>query len=243
MIFKGTIKEIYYYLWLKKYMDNEKYIVKRLLSEGDVALIVGASYGMFTRCCSECVGDTGRVLSFEPVKETFHILASNVEKYNLMNVELFNYAIWDKQGAVKMTVPKFGKGFFWFFLKNYYTASISDEGNILVRTIRLDDLYPLVEKDGVDFIKVDGNLTKYPAMRGAKQLIAKYEPAMLLEAGPDTHKPVFDLLYSWGYDAYRINEDKLVKYKEGDKRHGANCFFLKEKHIKKMNAAGIIQQE
>ena len=48
--------------------------LKYLLRPGDTVIDVGASIGIHTKILSRCVGESGHVLSVEPLPETFALL-------------------------------------------------------------------------------------------------------------------------------------------------------------------------
>lgn len=190
------LKKIYYYKWIKKIeKDDDIEIVESLLSEGDTVLIVGASYGKYTKYCSSFVGKTGRVLSMEPVPETFELLSSNVKKMKFENVELFNYAMYDKIGKKKMAIPKYDWGG-----PRYYCANICDDGNIPIKTIKLDSLFGFFED--LRFIKVDGADTPENFIASSKKLIDKFQPILLLEVWKARNKKIFLDLENAGYRIY-----------------------------------------
>jgi len=73
--------------------------ILRRIAPGDVVWDVGANVGYFTRKFSEKVGNSGRVLAFEPSPSTFAILGSECLK--LSNVELVNVALADRDDVAQ----------------------------------------------------------------------------------------------------------------------------------------------
>ncbi|MCK5092656.1 MAG: FkbM family methyltransferase [Gammaproteobacteria bacterium] len=65
------------------------------LVPGDVVWDVGAFIGMFSIFSSERVGNTGRVITFEPEPGTFKLLQENCKLNNADNITLFNAALYD----------------------------------------------------------------------------------------------------------------------------------------------------
>jgi ubiquinone/menaquinone biosynthesis C-methylase UbiE len=56
--------------------EPEFEMLSPMVSAGDWVLDVGANIGQYTLRLSELVGESGRVISFEPVPETFELLAA-----------------------------------------------------------------------------------------------------------------------------------------------------------------------
>src|SRR5262249_54267614 len=60
--------------------------VERYARPGDWVIDVGANVGRYTCFMSRCVGESGRVLAFEPVLESFSLLTENVRTSRATNV-------------------------------------------------------------------------------------------------------------------------------------------------------------
>jgi len=185
-------KAFYYNLWLNNYFEREMAFIQKIVKKGDVVFDVGANYGRYTRCFSELVGETGRVLAFEPVNETFSILSANVNCYNLKNVELFNIAIWNKKGFLKMKIPK------KYFVKWYYASHVSDDGDFQVWATMLDDFLNYVDK--LNFIKIDCYNPGNRVLKGASALVEKFKPAILIETIPNSENKKF--FRKMGYEIF-----------------------------------------
>ena len=61
---------------------------------------VGANVGLFTMVASQRVGESGKVLCFEPNRDTFDSLVENLRLNKCENVLPFNLAIGDTDGSV-----------------------------------------------------------------------------------------------------------------------------------------------
>src|SRR5215831_16739326 len=59
------------------------------VAQGDWVIDVGANVGHYAIRLSQLVGLSGRVLAFEPVTDTFDLLASNTSAAGAKNVSLF----------------------------------------------------------------------------------------------------------------------------------------------------------
>src|SRR5439155_2909007 len=101
--------------------DEQEYkLLDRFIATGDWVLDIGANVGHYTLRMSELVGGNGRVIAFEPVPETFALLAANARLFPHRNVSLLNVAVSDHTDRVGMQIPHFSKG-----LTNYYQARIT----------------------------------------------------------------------------------------------------------------------
>jgi len=116
--------------------EHEYALLSRLISPGDWVLDVGANVGHYTVRFSELVHKDGRVFAFEPVPETFELLAANTALKGLNNITLINAAASDSVGLVGMEIPQFDNG-----LDNYYMAHTSiDASRFRTLQIPIDSL-------------------------------------------------------------------------------------------------------
>ena len=64
---------------LREHYEPELAYLEKVLSAGKTFVDVGASFGIYTVAASRMVGDTGRVLAFEPSVQSFPILQKNID--------------------------------------------------------------------------------------------------------------------------------------------------------------------
>lgn len=159
------------------------------VAAGDWVIDVGANVGHYTAQLSRLVGVTGRVLAFEPIPETFELLAANMAAAGARNVTLFNVAASAQVGTTGMTLPQFSSG-----LTNYYRAGItSGVGELKVLTLPLDSVMPPAR---ITLIKVDVEGHELQALRGMRELLRRDLPRLIVE---DVSKEVEMFLKSLGY--------------------------------------------
>lgn len=148
--------------------------VVRYLRPGDWAVDVGANIGRYTCQMGRCVGAAGRVLAFEPIPETFAILAGNVRTSQLRNVSLFNIGLSSEPQVLGMTVPAHEQT----SLNNYYQAHIVADGDYQVLCLPLDAL-PIPGK--VRLVKVDAEGHDLKVLQGMRGLLERDRPALIVE--------------------------------------------------------------
>lgn len=163
--------------------EPEFYMLQSLLKAGDTAIDVGANIGHYSKRLSEVVGITGRVYAFEPMPQTFELLASNVMMFKNKNVTLINAAVHCKSGIVSFSLPDDG---------NPYQASISDCGTT-VACFTLD----MFNIDRVNLIKIDVEGNEWNSILGMARTIEKHRPYLIVEGDC---KKVEAYLTGLGYD-------------------------------------------
>ncbi|MBX3727996.1 MAG: FkbM family methyltransferase [Candidatus Sumerlaeia bacterium] len=155
--------------------EPEYALLPQIVAPGDWVIDIGANVGHYTKRLSELVGPTGRVIAFEPVPETFALLAANAACFPHANVTLLNAAVSERFDALGMTIPSFDSG-----LKNYYQAELtrSADAGLAVLTLSVDAL-------GIDrrvsLVKIDAEGHEAPVLAGMRALIAAHHPTLIVE--------------------------------------------------------------
>lgn len=189
------VRSLHYQKQLRRYpLEQEPDIFgcKSLLQQGDTVLDIGANIGVYTRFCSEFVGPGGHVYALEPIPETYFYLTGNVHSLGLRNVTCYNLAASDtEKDHARMSMPEYASGG-----SNIYEAHLSDEGEIPVKTVRLDTLFHNVSPQ---LIKCDVEGHEIACIQGARELIARCRPRWMVEVSrPQT----FDLFASLNYQPF-----------------------------------------
>ena len=217
-------------------------VVGHIVGSGDHAVDIGANIGWYTKILSGLVGSRGKVFSFEPVPQTFALLAHCVCKLSLDNVEIFNCGLSESAGRALMEVPADDHGNSNFYRSRIVTnaAGPSRHYNVSLRT--LDSFFAGGGKT-VKFIKCDVEGHELAVLKGALAVIEKSKPAWLIEVSGDpgekesNGRKLFDLMGSKGYAAYWFDGEVLRKH--SGKGHSVNYFFLLPDHIAGMKKKGL----
>ena len=181
--------------------EPEYEILSTLISPGDSVIDVGANVGQYTKRFSELVGAHGRVIAFEPVPETFFLLAANARRFPHANVSLINAAASDKLDTAGMNVPMFPTG-----LANHYEARLcrDSEGSVSVLTVPLDSLW--LDRR-VTLVKIDVEDHELPVLKGMQSLIRQHHPTLIVET---RNESVINYLTSLGYLCGRLRSSPNV---------------------------------
>jgi FkbM family methyltransferase len=154
--------------------EPEFAILDSLVSAGDWAIDVGANIGHYTKRMSDIVGEHGRIIAFEPIGETFSLLAGNVRNFKFQNVTLLNAAASDKSAIAGMSIPHYENG-----MRNFYEASITTNGEGLqAMTLAIDSLSL---PSSVSLVKIDAEGHELNVLRGMSQLLERDKPFLIIE--------------------------------------------------------------
>ena len=148
-----------------------------LVCSGDWVMDIGANVGQYTKRLSDLVGPTGRVLAFEPVPQTFALLAANAERFAHANVTLFNAAVSSRLDVLGMSIPRFNTG-----LVNYYEAHLTQDAaaGVQVLTMSID---ALAIAHPVSLIKIDAEGHEAHVLGGMQSLLRHHHPSLIVETG------------------------------------------------------------
>lgn len=173
------------------------------IQPGDVVLDLGAHIGYFTKIASEKVGPQGHVVAVEPWSRNVEKILAACPSPSYDNVFVLQMASWNASRKILPFYPRqsSSEG------SVYHRPEVDHEDLIRpaptdVETIALDDLVGLFGAYGqtgrLDFIKIDIEGAEVETLRGAKRLLDRFRPKMVLELH-GTAKPVRALLDELGY--------------------------------------------
>ena len=225
------LKKIHYVHALKAVPEEIDFEpIKSIVKLGDTVIDVGANIGSYTFFLSKMVGMGGKVHSIEPIPSTFEILKYVIKKFALNNVSAISYAVSSEDAMAKMAIPKYDNG-----AENYYQSHIIDASHadnfrlFEVEIKKLDSLF-MGKIDRLTFIKIDVEGHELNVIKGAKGLISRFKPALLIEVSenPDNESSssyqLFKELLMEGYLPYFFDGEKLKARKKGEQ--SINYFFL-----------------
>ena len=158
--------------------------------------------GTFTIVMANQVGPTGVVFAFEPIPSTQQLLRNNVAMNKKNNVRILPYALADIDGGtVTMKVPSRNRG----------NASITanDSNGIQVQRRTLDSLMRDVDAKGtpmptIKAMKIDVEGEEVNLLRGAKELLIRDKPVIVIEMWEKTKEAITNELSTQGYSVKSI---------------------------------------
>lgn len=192
------LKRIFFALQIRRdqfYSNEQEYpLLSRLISPGDWVLDIGANVGHYTIRFSELVRSDGRVFAFEPVPETFELLAANTALTLRDNITLINAAASDSVALVGMEIPRFDTG-----LDNYYMAHTSKDA-CRFRTLQIP-IDSLALPHSIRLAKIDTEGNELLVLRGMVELLRRDHPLLIVE---DNVEEAVTFLKGLGYSTIKI---------------------------------------
>lgn len=154
-------------------------VIKHYVQSGDVVLDVGANIGYYSVLCSKIVGDSGKVLAFEPTKHFAEICKENIKINELQNVSLFEFGLSNNESCTDIFIGDNSATMHWLVDSPRNGGEPIDKETIRLKT--LDSIIDSLNVDKIDFIKVDIDGHEPSFLEGAWDTITKYKPKILLE--------------------------------------------------------------
>ena len=193
--------------------NEETDYVESILKEGDVFIDVGANIGLFTLIASKIVGNSGKVICFEPSPTTFSRLDENVKLNNFKNIDFRNIGLSDKQDKLVFYVSKSG----YDAWNSFALREDILEDTIEVEVSSLDIELREVDKSKIKLIKIDVEGWEKFVLFGGREFFKNFSPIVMIEfseentfnAGYPVYE-IYDIMKDFGYVWYTIKEGKLI---------------------------------
>lgn len=224
---------------LSKKFEPEVFVLDQLVSEGDIVIDAGASYGRYAYAFAKLVGEKGRVYCFEPGHDSHAVLKKVMAFHRFKNVLVVKKALSDREGTSRLTIPlKRGAGDRPGLSLAYLSSGkVAHSKQEVVETCTIDDFCSKRNIGHVDFIKCDVEGGELLILKGAKRVLESSKPIVLCEINDDflkdkfnaTAGDVFNFMGERGYQAFVLKEGKFLKASQ-EKLSSDNYFFAHPSH-------------
>lgn len=189
--------------------------------EGDV-LDIGANIGIMTVHLAQHLPGS-KIHAFEPMPSNFSVLNKIVKRFKLSNVQLYEVALGDSSGSVKMILPENGKTKMQGLshVKHETITEWNDGEEFEVPLNRLDSIF---NDQKIQGIKIDVENFEYYALNGGKRLLEENHPIIYAELWDNQNREnCLKLLNDLSYIAYVVCDNKLIVF---DKKVHNNQNFI-----------------
>jgi FkbM family methyltransferase len=134
-------------VWLiEEYKKNGFQILDK-----DTIIDIGAHIGLFSTYASQFC-KSGKIISFEPIKENYDLLIENIRANNLTNVHCFNKAVSDQRKILRI------------YLSNdqaAHSSLVESSRSIEVESVSLKEIMDSNNVSVCDFLKLDCEGAEY----------------------------------------------------------------------------------
>jgi FkbM family methyltransferase len=201
------------YLFRELY-EPELMLLERFLQPGMVFVDGGANTGVFTFTAASIVGEKGRVLSFEPGAVCFDALKKSTALNRFSQVQPRQQALSDRTGIARF--------YHHHDQENSFSLGGDDAATFdEVSTITLDEVADVEQLPRVDFIKLDVEGAEELVLRGAKDVLTRWQPVVLFEINLDAIQRLnlqpdgaCRVLKEFGYELFHMEDDGVLTASE-----------------------------
>jgi len=218
------------------YEPNEFAWLGSVLARGMTVLDVGANEGLYALFAARRVGPAGHVVAIEPSGREFQILQENLALNGLVNVTAVRAAASDREGPTRLRIAEAehaGQSSLGPF-----AYPIAQAGEETVPLRRIDELAETLGLDRVQLMKVDVEGAEVAVLRGARDLLARDRPALLLEVVEaalqgqgSSRAELARLLEGLGYRPFVFGSDGIPTLAERLEVDGVNVVALHESRL------------
>jgi FkbM family methyltransferase len=181
------------------------------LSAGDVAIDIGANFGMHTLIMANRIGAAGRLLAFEPISENLRLLQRNVQLNHYDDrVTIQQAALSDQDGeSIEMVMDsdKLEPS------AALVTSSTAGRQTVKVSNITLDSAASTIAAGDRCLVKLDVEGAELSVLRSGLDFLTTVKPKLLIEVHDyalpqfgDSTEAVYDFLKRHGYAIQQISD-------------------------------------
>jgi FkbM family methyltransferase len=187
--------------WCGTYQDDVQTCLKLCLQKGDVVFDIGAHFGLMSMVASRIIGDSGKVVAFEPNPQSRRILEEHLKLNQIHNATIEPIGLLDKTGELDFyaTEASANSTFVKPFAESRQFYKIVAPVDTLDRYVKRSGLRPKL-------LKIDIEGSEYECLRGGQETCSSLKPIVLTEFNPISQRStdmnerrVLHLLESFGY--------------------------------------------
>lgn len=192
---------------------------KNHIKEGDIVIDIGANIGAHTIPLADLVGFNGKVVAVEPTVYAFTKLKRNLE----LNAKLTNrveivhaYLASNPTDVIESEISSRWPIKDFSSPKANHGGVLESTGNAIVTT--LDDYILKLDLKKVDWLKLDVDGNELKILMGAKEVLQKLKPNIIMEIAPSCHRltetnqfsQMITLLSDYEYEMKRISNNRIL---------------------------------
>lgn len=165
------------------------------LKPGDTFYDVGANVGLFTLIGARKVGESGRVVAFEPAPSTARLLQANLDLNGFAHVTVEQKAVADTPGTARFVVPHENQQ----GRLPQFERAFGPEGDAIEVEVTTLDAVIAEGAPPPTFIKMDIEGAEVAALAGMAETLRTHRPVVLCEVhqtGPEVEAAFRQIGYS-----------------------------------------------
>lgn len=200
------------------YEKNIYQLMHQIIKPGFTCVDIGANIWMYTNYIPKLVGDTGKVIAFEPIKSIYKQNKESIERNKYRNVEIYNLALSDRKWEIHIFIDDNNLGGSSIYKNSHHQRT---------EKIQTDIWDILLKKEWkIDFIKIDTEWFELSVLQWLSSTLSTFRPDLIIEYSPILFKnpedawEVLSILKSYYQRVYIIEYEQtldLKSYKDSQK--------------------------
>jgi len=163
---------------------------------GGVVYHVGAYCGVQTVEFSRMVGSAGRVVAFEPDRESFRALEKNLAEHHAANVVAVNKGLWSSVTELRFFATE-------GMHSSFTNAPSHEKVECVLPVTTADAVASELQLTRMDLFKIDAEGAEFEILKGATQVLDTLSPAIFIDVhlhtDPQLDRKIDELLTGRGY--------------------------------------------
>lgn len=211
VIDNGVERTLYYFGTYEKGTLN---FIKDHLPKGGIFFDIGANIGLMSIFAARCVGDSGKVYSFEANPGTARLLRYNIDLNKISNIQVVDKAVGNDNGKIRI----------------YDNWSVNRGGATLIKPEKETDSFEvdLIKIDdsadysntNIGMVKIDVEGFELDVLKGMEKILRKPDPPkLIIECSADRNNH-YDSVYEIYDFIKRVNTYKIYKLSNSKERPG-----------------------
>lgn len=160
-------------------------LIGSILAPGMTFIDIGANLGTYTLIAAQAVGEQGRVIAIEPAPAIAALLIENVTLNGFAaRCDVLRVAIGDHDGTATLHEFATRQGSNTLLPDIAEAAQTQHGERITPRVVALrmlDSIAADLAPDRIDCIKIDVEGFEHPVLAGARAMLARYRPKLIME--------------------------------------------------------------
>ena len=190
-----------------------------LIREGDTVFDCGANMGIYSCAFGALVGESGRVISFEPQDYAIAELLNNTRLNGFRHVSVEQVCVSDRQGTATLDTSQ----------GEVQASIVHDFGRKRAQSVSTATLTMVAERlriDRLDLIKMDIEGAELPALIGGAELLRRHRPILVMELTPPQFAELAGFLTAYDYKPYMFETDGRLYAIDRVTEHTPGVVFL-----------------
>lgn len=191
--------------------EEEKFLIN-LKFKGKTVFDVGGYIGIHTLFFAHAVGESGKVITFEPNPKNYEELIYNVRLNDLANVQVMQIGLGRRDEQMSLVMDPISPGRATVEKERKNKMLRAGGRMVKIEVVSLDNLTKIRKLPKPDFIKIDVEGIEMDVLYGMVDTINNYKPNLFIEIHGAIPRKMIDFLISKNYAISHIESNIKIDF-------------------------------